>query len=270
VPSPPAEATVLSSKVPSPPAEATVLSSKAPSPPVEATNLSSKPSVKLPASQGLAVPIAEVLEPQKPVKAVPAGNPAVPVEISLEGEASIGKKSDKIAKSEEKGDDALSLKAAALFKPDGVQKSEKLEAPREPVSVQVVRQTQEAMGKGRTEIRIQLDPEHLGGMTLKVVSHNGLVTASIHADNPQTKDLIEGQLAGLRHQFSEQGIKFDRVEVSTRNDSGFDASNPNGKHPQEEASHRQARRSPFLDSIDVAPSLEEEKVVVDGAIDYRA
>ncbi|HBN07116.1 MAG TPA: hypothetical protein DD435_00205, partial [Cyanobacteria bacterium UBA8530] len=226
------------------------------------TNFSSKPS----AAQGLAVPVAEALEPQNPAKAVPVVLSNVPVELSLEGKA---KESDKRGKNEEKGDDALSLKAAAFFKPDGLQKSDKIEAPREPVSVQVVRQTQEAMGKGRTEIRIQLDPEHLGGMTLKVVSQNGIVTATIHADNPQTKDLIEGQLAGLRQQFSEQGIKFDRVEVDTRNDPGFGAPNPNEQQrSHEEASRKQERRSNSPEPS-ISVSMNEE-VLPEGVVDYRA
>jgi len=69
-------------------------------------------------------------------------------------------------------------------------------------------------GSGDTEMVIQLKPEHLGNLTLKIsVSGNGVVNASFHSDNAQVRAIIENSLVQLRQDLNDQGIKVDNVEV---------------------------------------------------------
>lgn len=64
------------------------------------------------------------------------------------------------------------------------------------------------------ELRLQLNPEHLGRMQLRVQAHEGVVSAVIRVEHAGVRDLVENQLAALRTSLAEQGIKIDRLEVS--------------------------------------------------------
>ncbi|MBQ9486704.1 MAG: flagellar hook-length control protein FliK [Selenomonadaceae bacterium] len=97
-----------------------------------------------------------------------------------------------------------------------VQAPEVMQAPREDFNVptQIVEQARMIRTNTNTEMVIQLKPEHLGELTLRVsVSTNGAVTASFYSDNAQVRAIIENSIVHLRQELNEQGIKVDNVEV---------------------------------------------------------
>ena len=97
-----------------------------------------------------------------------------------------------------------------------VQAPEMTQAPREDFNVpaQIVEQARMIRTAGNTEMVINLKPEHLGQLTLRVsVSTNGAVTASFYTDNAQVRAIIENTMVQLKQELSEQGIKVDNVEV---------------------------------------------------------
>lgn len=68
--------------------------------------------------------------------------------------------------------------------------------------------------EARTEMNIQLQPESLGKLNLKVAVENGLVTARLVAESQSVGRLIEGSLGQLKQALHEQGLRFDRIEVA--------------------------------------------------------
>ncbi len=74
------------------------------------------------------------------------------------------------------------------------------------------------------ELRLQLNPEHLGRMEVQVKAHEGAVSAVIRVDHAAVRDLVETQLAALRTSLAEQGIKIDRLEVSVNQQGPRDQS----------------------------------------------
>ena len=97
-----------------------------------------------------------------------------------------------------------------------VQAPEMTQAPREDFNVpaQIVEQARMIRTAGNTEMVINLKPEHLGQLTLRVsVSTNGAVTASFYTDNAQVRAIIENTMVQLKQELNEQGIKVDNVEV---------------------------------------------------------
>jgi len=64
------------------------------------------------------------------------------------------------------------------------------------------------------ELRLQLNPEHLGRMDVRVHAHEGAVSAVIRVEHAGVREMVESQLAALRVSLAEQGIKIDRLEVS--------------------------------------------------------
>ena len=97
-----------------------------------------------------------------------------------------------------------------------VQAPEMTQAPREDFNVpaQIVEQARMIRTASNTEMVINLKPEHLGQLTLRVsVSTSGAVTASFYTDNAQVRAIIENTMIQLKQELNEQGIKVDNVEV---------------------------------------------------------
>lgn len=68
------------------------------------------------------------------------------------------------------------------------------------------------------EIRLELAPEHLGRMEIRVMAHEGTVSAQIKVDHAGTRELMQVQLAELRTSLADQGIKIDKLEVNVGQD----------------------------------------------------
>lgn len=67
---------------------------------------------------------------------------------------------------------------------------------------------------GLSEARLQLFPEQLGSVDVKITMQNGVLTAIFHTDTAMAKDMLENQMAQLRASLQSQGINVDKLEVS--------------------------------------------------------
>ncbi len=76
---------------------------------------------------------------------------------------------------------------------------------------------------GRAEMEVQIHPENLGRVLLKIVNENGLYSAHITAENYQVKELIRSHLSELETILKEQGFDFFRLDV------GFSDSQSNNR-----------------------------------------
>ncbi|MDB5101506.1 MAG: fliK, partial [Cyanobacteria bacterium RYN_339] len=105
-------------------------------------------------------------------------------------------------------------------------KSEAAAAPHE-VLKQILDRAEQIKGAQQNSVKLQLYPEHLGKMEIRVSSHQGVISAQLMADTPQAKALLDGQLASLQRSFAEMGLKVDKVEVTLSSANlGQDAGNP--------------------------------------------
>ena len=64
------------------------------------------------------------------------------------------------------------------------------------------------------EIRIQLRPEHLGDVALRIATQNGIVVAQFVAESQRVKEIIESNFSQLRDALEQQGINISEIEVS--------------------------------------------------------
>lgn len=85
---------------------------------------------------------------------------------------------------------------------------------------QVVQKAELLVKNNSSEMKIQLQPEFLGKMTIKIAMEDGLLTARFITDNNQVKHLLDNNLASLRQSLEAQGIKVERTEVNVQLDSG--------------------------------------------------
>lgn len=84
------------------------------------------------------------------------------------------------------------------------------------------------MDNGRTEMNIQLKPEHLGSLNIKMVVEDGQMQAKFVTDRPEVKELIEQNIDLLKQKLSDVGIDVASVNVEVRNDAG-EASREDGR-----------------------------------------
>ncbi|MFN3430079.1 MAG: flagellar hook-length control protein FliK, partial [Candidatus Sericytochromatia bacterium] len=110
-----------------------------------------------------------------------------------------------------------------------VAKAEQAKAPTLPVKPedvlpQVAKHLDQLKANQANAIKLQLYPEHLGKMEIKVVSHQGVISAQLTADSHAVKGMLESQVAQLQRTFAEMGLKVDKVEVTIASSQmNFDA-----------------------------------------------
>lgn len=133
----------------------------------------------------------------------------------------------------------------------GVQQTAAVQQPDEAQQVrdsynvmqQIVDQAKLIRSGEDTEMVIQLNPRHLGELTLRVsVSTNGAVNASFHTDNPTVRGLIESSMIQLKQELQAQGIKVNNVEVYSGLSQDFFAGSQAGQQGlyQQEARNAQS------------------------------
>jgi len=79
---------------------------------------------------------------------------------------------------------------------------------------QITEFTKVTVEQTQSSIEMQLNPEHLGKIYLQVVSKEGIITAQLAAQNEAVKQAIEGQVALLKENMNQQGLKVEAVEVT--------------------------------------------------------
>jgi len=143
------------------------------------------------------------------------------------------------------------------------------QAPVDPQNImeQIVNNMHFEVRGAVSEIRIQLRPEHLGDVTLRVSTQNGIVVAQFVAENQRVKEIIEAGFNQLRDALEEQGINISEIEVSVgqgENEREFAfTANTNRSIPEGDVDGLLADELETAETI-IEPGLE------DGTVDYRA
>jgi hypothetical protein len=108
-----------------------------------------------------------------------------------------------------------------------VNASETLDRPPRPTvdSDQVVRQVSrfvKVMVDGQqSEVRMQLHPEHLGTVAVKLILGDGVMKASLVTQDAAVKAAIEANLDQLKSRLADQGITVEQVHVTVGGDGAF-------------------------------------------------
>lgn len=140
-------------------------------------------------------------------------------------------------------------------------------------AVQIIEQIVEAakvtLNQEITTMELMLNPESLGKINMTVSVKEGVVTASLVAQNEAAKEAIESQIVMLKENLNNQGIKVEAVEVTVESHA-FEANTNhgqnNGFNEQREQAQKKSSRPLRLDSLeelDMEELTEEERIVMD-------
>jgi hypothetical protein len=99
------------------------------------------------------------------------------------------------------------------------------------LSHQLVEKVKLLVSEGRSELEVQLKPEHLGRLKLNLTLEDGVITAKFVVENPKVGQIIETNMAHLRSVLTEAGLKFEQANVSYggENFSGYNEDRPSFK-----------------------------------------
>ncbi len=108
---------------------------------------------------------------------------------------------------------------------------DRIRSPINPKEVieQIVDKVEIIQGKKMSELTLELKPDFLGKMTIKLAMEEGGLTARFITDNLQVKNLLESNLNALKQTLESHGIKVEKTEVNVQLNNGgmFDGSEGN-------------------------------------------
>lgn len=84
---------------------------------------------------------------------------------------------------------------------------------------QIIEKAQVNLTPEKSEMVMELKPESLGKISLKVVTENGIVMAKFVAENQQVREVLETNMQILKDSLQKQGLDVQGFSVSVRQDS---------------------------------------------------
>jgi flagellar hook-length control protein FliK len=119
--------------------------------------------------------------------------------------------------------------------------------------------------KGDTsEIRVRLNPENLGDVTLKISTLNGIVTAQFLAENERVKEIIESNFNILKNSLENQGIEIGSLSVSV----GQENSKDNMQQFLEQKQKTIQRANDIANKIMSEEEVKEQQDLLESKVNY--
>lgn len=134
-------------------------------------------------------------------------------------------------------------------------------------------------GEDFDSLEMQLKPESLGTLQIRVTAKNGNLTASFLAQNEAVKAALEAQVTTLKEQLEQQGVKVEAVEVTVEThqfESAMQQNNQNNEQSFQRAKTSKVRNINLNEDFDEETLTEEEQLAVEmmqangNTVDYKA
>lgn len=91
--------------------------------------------------------------------------------------------------------------------------------PKQEIIHQIVEKAKVVITGEKSEMVMELKPEHLGKVSLKVLTEQGVVIAKFIAESQQVKQVLEANMQLLKDSLEKQGLMVQDFSVSVRQDS---------------------------------------------------
>ena len=128
----------------------------------------------------------------------------------------------------------------------------------ENIMRQIMDHMQVQMDADTTELNMQLHPESLGTLQIRISAKEGIMTAQFTTTSETVKSVLEGQMIQLQQQFDQQNIKVEAIEVTVQSHA-FESALENGNEQQtEEETKRNRTRRIDLNLLDGSEEVETE------------
>lgn len=131
----------------------------------------------------------------------------------------------------------------------------------ESIMTQIQEQVKLHINSEFKSMEMQLYPEHLGKVGIQIVSREGGITAQISAETEAVRKILETQIATLRENLTNQGLKIENVEVTIASHS-FEQNNMNdGEKDNQSKGNKKNKKidSALLDEINGITAEEQNE-----------
>jgi len=102
------------------------------------------------------------------------------------------------------------------------------------IAQQLSQAVKTAADTGRSEIHLHLSPEELGGINVKIVSQDGVLSIQITADSRNTGEMLASNLGELSRSMQQNGVSMNKTEIFYASTGGFDSSQSSFDRQQQE------------------------------------
>ena len=137
------------------------------------------------------------------------------------------------------------------------------------VMEQIMSKVKTVSAENFAELRINLKPEHLGDVTLRIAVQNGIVMAMFVAESQRVKEIIESNFNLLRDALAEQGIEVGDLFVSVNSEDAEEQMNQYMK-AQQEAMRRLQRAAGLTGEAEVEEEPVEEEIKMNNTVSFTA
>lgn len=132
---------------------------------------------------------------------------------------------------------------------------------------QIVQQMRVTISTDVSSMEMQLNPENLGKVYVHITSEEGTVNAQFHATNEIVKEALESQVATLRENLNQAGVKVDAIEVTVESHEFERNLDQNHQNPEQQVETQntatQKRRNLTIDALDeLSGVMTEEETLV--------
>jgi flagellar hook-length control protein FliK len=117
-----------------------------------------------------------------------------------------------------------------------------------------------------SEMEISLNPESLGNIHLQVAAKEGVITATITAQNETVRDALMVQAMTLKEELNDQGLKVEAVDVTVASHEFERDMHQGGEEARnlfEQQVRKQSRRRIMIDGLAQAEELLEDENLTD-------
>ena len=131
---------------------------------------------------------------------------------------------------------------------------------------QIAEQVKVNISGETTSMEMQLNPENLGKVYVQVSAREGAVNAQITAANEAVRNALETQIADLKQNLNQAGVKVDAIEVTVASHEFEQNLEQNARREEQEGEQAESalhRRNIRLDELDeVSGVMTEEEALV--------
>lgn len=145
----------------------------------------------------------------------------------------------------------------------------------EEIIDQVIQKIDFKVAENHSEIKMQLKPENLGQLSLKIEIERGIVTAKFMVESQQVKEIVESNFNQLQNTLEKQGLQVQQMSVSVGQENA---------EQQRQALQQQANKvrkvgklnsegdaqGIYTEAIEEAIQKRNPYLVFENAVDYMA
>jgi flagellar hook-length control protein FliK len=136
-------------------------------------------------------------------------------------------------------------------------------------AAEVLRQIRLALNPSARRVVVELSPDELGRLTIKMSIHDGRVSAVVRAESPQTLELLERHLPELRAALTEGGVDAGDIDLQLASDGRSREHSPSLRHTTPATHHSIASTSDESETGEPVSRLHP-RTPVDGSVDTYA